>query len=133
MSRFGTTGSFYWEPGDDDTFANGTSLPLAVQDMFQFPFDTEVESDAVSYRSKSGRRYEYKNWKKNVHTFNWVDLREVTRGSLYTMVQSLPVLKFLSPPTEAGLWGTFRVVDGSWSDTETSHERYDVSFSIEEL
>ena len=131
MSRFGTTGTFFWDSGD--TLYGTTGITLEVQDMFQFPFETSQISDSVSYRSKGGRRYEYKNWVKDVHTFNWTGLREGVRGSLYTMVTSLPILSFSSPPTATGLLGTFRVVPGSWSDSETSFERYDVSFSVEGL
>ncbi len=129
MSRFGTTGTFAWDTGD--TLANGTGIFLDIQDMPQFPFDSSKINDAVSYRSKSGRRYEYENFNKDTFTFSWVDLRETTRGSLFTMVHSLPILSFKSPVNT--LWGTFRVIPNSWSDTETTHERFDVSFSIEEL
>ena len=129
MSRFGTTGTFSWDTGD--TLSGGTGILLEIEDMFQFPFETSVINDAVSYRSKSGRRYEYENWSKDVHSFNWVSLQESKRDELYTMVNSLPILSFASPVKSD--WGTFRVVPGSWSDVESSHERYDVSFDIEEL
>ena len=129
MSRFGTTGTFSWDTGD--VLSGGTGVYLDVQDMFQFPFDTSKETDSVSYRSKSGKRWEYQNYNKDVHTFSWVNLRESTRGSLFTMVNSTPILAFSSPPTASGTWGTFRVVPGSWSDSEVTHERYDVSFSVE--
>lgn len=127
MSRFGSTGHFYWDSGD--TLLPGNSLLLDVQDMFQFPFETSQVTDAVSYRSINGRRYEYENYRKDMFTFNWVDLREITRNRLFEMVTSLPILSFSSPPSDS--WGTFRVVPDSWSDSESSHERYNVSFTIE--
>ena len=128
MSRFGTTGTFSYDTGD--VFAAGTGVFLDVQDMFQFPFETTVEADNVSYRSKSGKTYQYQNYSNNVHTFNWVNLREVTRGSLFTMANSPSILTFKSP-TDQAVWGTYRIVPGSWSDSEITNERYDVSFSIE--
>lgn len=129
MSRFGTTGKFVWAEGD--TMTSGTTINLDVQDMFQFPFDTEIISDSEVVRTKGGNRYETENWNKKQYTFNWVDLREEIRGSLFTMVNSLPILAFSSPP--ATNWGTYRSIRDSWNDSETSHERYDVSFTIEEI
>ena len=128
MSRFGTTGTFSYDTGD--VFAEGTGIFLDVQDMFQFPFETTVEADNVSYRSKTGKTYQYQNYSNDVHSFNWVSLRESTRGSLFTMANSPSILTFKSP-TNAAAWGTYRIVPGSWSDSEVTHERYDVSFSIE--
>lgn len=129
MSRFGTTGTFAWTPGD--TLTTGSGIFLDVQDMFQFPFDTEVISDAQVVRTKSGQRYEYGNWNSISYTFSFVGLRETKRDELFTMVNSLPIVAFSTPPTAAGTWGTFRIPRDSWSDSETSHERYDVSFTME--
>jgi len=130
MSRFGTTGTFAYDPGD--TLALGTGVYLDVQDMFQFPFDTSIETDAVSYRSRGGQRYEYQNWSKNNYEFSFVGLRETKRDELYTMVNSLPIIRFQCPPSTDFGSGTFRIAPGSWSDSETSHERYDVSFTLED-
>ena len=129
MSRFGTTGTFAWTPGD--TLTTGSGVFLDVQDMFQFPFDTEIISDSKVLRTKSGQRYEYDNWKTVSYTLSFVGLRESKRNELFDMVNSLPIVAFSSPTTAAGTWGTFRVPRDSWSDSETSYERYDVSFNIE--
>ena len=129
MSRFGTTGTFSYDPGD--TFSQGTGVGLDAQDMPQFPFETSIISDSQVYRTKSGIRYEYENYNKKQYTFSWVDLREAKRDELFDMVNSLPILTFASPPTSAVL-GTFRVLRDSWSDSETTHERYDVSFTVED-
>lgn len=132
MSRFGTAGLFYYAPGD--TLASGTTVSLNVQDMPQFPVETKKLNDAESYRSIGGRKYEYLNWSKNEHTFNWVDLRGTMRDQLFTMVNSLPILTFLTPTVSGySTLGTFRAVPGSWNDSETSNDRFDVSFSIEEV
>ena len=127
MSRFGTTGEFSYDIGD--VYTGGTTINLTVQDMFQYPFETTQETDRTSYRSKSGLTYQYENYSNDVHTFNWVDLRESKRDELYTMANSPSILTFSSPPST--LLGTFRVVGNSWSDTETTYERYDVSFTVE--
>ncbi len=127
MSRFGTQGRFYWDSGD--VLSSSNPILLEIEDMFQFPFETSSISDAISYRSKSGRRFEYKNWSKDTHTFTWVGLQESKKDELFEMVHSLPIVSFSSPLSTD--WGTFRVTPDSWSDSETSHERYDVSFTIE--
>lgn len=129
MSRFGTTGTFAWTPGD--TLSTGSGVYLAVEDMFQFPFDTEIISDAQVVRTKSGQRYEYENWSSVSYELSFVGLRESKRDELFAMVNSLPIVAFSSPPTASGTWGTFRIPRDSWSDSETSHERYDVSFMME--
>lgn len=129
MSRFGTAGTFTYAPGD--VLTSGTELGIDAQDMFDFPFETAIISDVKSYRTKAGDYYEYENWNKKVYTFTFTDLREVTRGSLLAMVNSLPIVSFSSPPDTD--WGTFRMPRNSWSDGETSHERYTVSFSMEEI
>lgn len=131
MSRFGTTARFKYDPGD--TYAGGTSVILSEADMPQYPFDTVVISDSQEIRTKSGERYEYENWNKKQYTFSWVNLSESKRDELFDMVNSLPILTFRSPDTASGTWtGTFRAPRTSWSDSETSFERYDVSFMIEE-
>lgn len=130
MSRFGTTGRFRWNTGD--TYTGITSITMNESQMPQYPFETTKISDAVSYRAVNGARYEYQNWSLDSHTFNWVNLDEITRDKLYAMAHGLPILTFASPPTST-VWGTFRMAPDSWSEAETSHERYDVSFSIEEL
>ena len=128
MSRWGTSGTFAYAPGDVLTGTLGVAL--VAQDMFEFPVETSIISDAVVYRTVSGERYEYSNWNKKSYTFNFTDLREVTRDELFTMVNSLPILTFSSPVDT--LWGTFRMPLDSWTDEESSHERYNVSFTIEE-
>tara|TARA_R100001244_G_scaffold86357_2_gene65947 strand:+ start:205 stop:600 length:396 start_codon:yes stop_codon:yes gene_type:complete len=130
MARFGTTAIFHWTEGD--TLILGTGIVLAEQDMFQYPFETAIETDAVSYRSHGGKRYEYQNWSKNNHTLSFVGLRESKRTEFYNMVNSLPTFRLQSPPGVDFGAGTFRVTPGSWSDSETSFERYDVSFTIED-
>jgi len=129
MSRFGTTGTFAWTPGD--TLTTGSGVLLTEQDMFQYPFDTEIFSDSQVVRTKSGQRYEYENWNSVSYTLSFVGLRESKRDELFTMVNSLPIVAFSSPPTASGTWGTFRIPRDSWSDSETSFERYDVSFTME--
>jgi hypothetical protein len=131
MSRFGTTAKFVWGAGDG--FAFPTTIELDVQDMPQFPFDTEILSDSQVVRTKSGQRYEYQNWSTQSHTISFVGLSETKRDELFTMINSLPIVAFSSPPTAAGLWGTYRAPLDSWSDSESSHEKYDVSFNIERL
>ena len=127
MSRFGTTGEFNYAFGD--TLTSTTLIELGVQDMFQFPFETSRETDVVEYRSKSGKKYSYQNYNKDVHTFEWVNLRESKRNELFTMVNSPSIFNFESPPGTS--WGTYRVQAGSWNDSEVTHELYDVSFTIE--
>ena len=129
MSRFGTTGTFSYAPGD--TLTGGTGIILEIEDMFQFPFDTSIISDSQVLRTKSGQRYEYENWFSQSYTFSFVGLQESKRDELFDMVNSLPIVAFSSPPTAAGTWGTFRIPRESWFDSETSHERYDVSFVME--
>jgi len=130
MSRFGTEGTFVYAPGD--TLTNGTVLGLSPQDMFQYPFDTRILSNSIKYRTLSGESYEYEDWKKEAYTFNFTDLRESKRQELFEMIASAPtIFSFASPPGSD--WGTFRADRDSWSDTETSHERYDVSFTIEKV
>lgn len=127
MSRFGTTATILWDEGD--TFAGSLSISLEPQDMPQYPFEEYREEDITEYRTLSGEIYQYRNYNKRNVIFNWTDLRESTRNEIYSMCQSLPVFNFSSGGTN---FGTFRVEPGSYSDSETAFELFDISFVAKE-
>lgn len=127
MSRFGTTGTFYYSSGD--TLSSGTYIYLNNGQMPQYPFETEYVTDRVTYRSKGGKSWMYQNYNLQGYTFKWSLLDETMKNSLKTMANSLPILAFSSNGTT---WGTFRIADNSWKDQEAAYELFDVEMRIEE-
>lgn len=130
MSRFGQTGTFLYNMmADSVAVSGGTYIYLNAAQLPQYPFETSNVSDKTSYRAKSGRKWSYSNYNVRQYTFNWTMLDEGMRGSLKTMYDARPMLTFYSNGTN---WGTYRLSDDSWSDSEAAFELYDLSFVIEE-
>lgn len=127
MSRFGTTATILWDEGD--TFTGANTISLEPQDMPQYPFEESREEDITEYRTISGEIYQYRNYNKRNVILNWTDLREVTRNEIYSMCQALPVFSFNSGDTD---FGTFRLEPGSYTDSETAFELFDISFVAKE-
>lgn len=127
MSRFGSTATFIYAPGDAIT--NATTLVLSQGQMPNYPFETSNVTDRTMYRSRSGRSFAYQNYNLRKYTFNWSMLDEGARGSLKTMYDANPLLTFNSNGTN---WGTYRFANNSWEDQEVSFELYDLAFTIEE-
>jgi hypothetical protein len=125
MSRFGSTATFYYAPGD--TFASGTYLYLNSQNMPNYPFETFEDTDKTMHRTKTGRKYIFQNYSKQGYVFNFSNLSEASRGSLRMMYDALPIFTFNTNNTT---WGTFRFSEESWQDEEVAFELYDLSFSI---
>lgn len=127
MSRFGSTATFYYAPGD--TLSSGTYLYLTSQDMPNYPFETLEDSDRVIHKTKTGRKYAYQNYNLRAYHFNFSNMRESTRGSIKTMYDSVPIFTF---NTNGTTWGTYRFGEDTWHDEEIAFELYDLSFTIAE-
>lgn len=127
MSRFGSTATFYYAPGDSLT--SGTTLVLSSDSMPSYPFETFTDSDRVTHRTKTGRKWIYENYNLSGYVFNFANLKESMRGSLRTMYNAKPLFTF---NTNGSTWGTFRFGEDTWKDQEVAFELYDVSFRIEE-
>lgn len=125
MSRFGSTATFYYAPGD--TLTAGTYLYLGANSMPNYPFETFEDTDRKMHRTKTGRKYIFQNYNKQGYTFNFSNLSEAVRGSMKVMYDSLPIFTF---NTNGVTWGTFRFDEGGWSDQEIAYELYDLSISI---
>jgi len=126
MSRFGSTAVFYYD-AESDMLSGGTTITLEEQDMPQYPMEEFRDTDEEHYRSKSGQLFSTRNYNKRGFTFNWTDLSESKRNEIATMVDAMPILSFKSGGND---WGTFRVVTGSFEDSEALFELYNVSFDV---
>jgi len=131
MSRFGSTASIAWnENNSPGTFTGSLTIALNEGDMPQFPVDESRITDEVQYRTKSGKKWSYRNYDPKVaFTFNWTNLNESKRNELATMVRSIPIMSISSGGNN---FGTFKLVPDSVTDLETSYELYDFSFDVEE-
>ena len=78
MSRFGSTGTFIYAPGD--TLTSGTEIGLDSQDMPNYPVETFVETDRESFRTLSGKYFAYQNWQKIGYEFSWSLISETKRN-----------------------------------------------------
>ena len=128
MSRFGSTATFYYASATD-TMANSSTVILNPEAMPNYPFETEVDTDRKWHETKTGRKYVYQNYSLQKYNFNWSNISSGYRGSLKAMYDSLPILTFF---TNGSLWGTFRLGEDSWQDSETSFDLYDVSLTLVE-
>jgi hypothetical protein len=128
MSRFSSSGTFFYAPGDVLTAA--TTVLLNAGQMPQYPFENTTITDRVTYRSKSGKSWMYENYNLDSYTFNWSLLDEPKKNALRAMYDSKGVLSFSS---NGATFGTFRIADSSWSDSESAYELFDVSFTVEEV
>ena len=129
MSRFGASATFFYNTGDALDSVTATYVYMNAGQMPQYPFETSNITDRVSYRTKSGRKYSYENYNLRRYKMNWTMLDEGMRGSLKTMFDAKPILSFLSNGTS---WGTYRMMDDSWQDSEVAFELYDLNIGIEE-
>ncbi len=127
MSRFGATGTFYYAPGD--VLTSPSILVLDASQMPQYPFDNYAVTDRTSYRSKSGKMWSYENYNIEGYVFRWSMLDETTKIGLRVMYDSKPIFSFNSNGLN---FGTFRMSESAWKDSEVAFELYDVSFSAEE-
>lgn len=127
MSRFGSTGTIYWDTGDD--LSSPSTITLSEQDMPDYPMEDGEVSDRIMHRTLSGKAYEYENYNLKSYIFNWVNLRETKRDEIATMVKSLPIFSFNSGGND---FGTLRVVPNSFQSDESSFELYNISFEAEE-
>lgn len=127
MSRFGDSGTFIYASGDSLT--SGTIVVLDSFQMPQYPFEGFSITDRVTYRSKGGKSWMYENYNLQGYKFNWSLMDEDKKNDLRTMYQAKPILTFRSNNTN---FGTFRITEASWQDSEVGHELYDISFTLEE-
>jgi len=125
MSRFGTEGTLAWATGD--TLTTPSSISLAPDQMPQFPMDESYETDSVTHTTKTGRKFQYENYRLVKYQFNWTDLDENKKEDIDTMVNSLPIFAFNT--TGKSTLGTFKIEPDSYTASETRFERYDVSFT----
>lgn len=129
MSRFGTDGVGTFKYSTGDTLASATTIVHNSSQAPQFPFDTKTISDRVSYRSKSGKAWSYQNYNLQAFGFKWSMLDEGFRGSLFTMFNANPLLAYYANGT---CFGTFRMAENTWQDSEVLDGLFDVSFGVEE-
>lgn len=127
-NRFGDTATFFYRPGD--TFSGtvgGTYLYLTVDEMFQYPVESFSENDKTVHVSKTGRRWMYTNYSLNGYTFNWTNAAQSTRDKVRRMFDANAVITF---NTNGTLWGTFRIPDEEWQDSEVGYDLFDFNISI---
>ncbi len=130
MSRFGSTATIKWnENNNPGTFTGSLTISLLEAQMPQYPFEEERETDQVTMRTKTGQLYQYENYNKAVYTWNWSELDESKYDEIKNMVLAMPIFSFSTGGTD---FGTFKIVDNSWSAEESSFELYNVSITAEE-
>jgi len=127
MSRFGTTLTFTYYPLDGDGIA--TTLTLLPDQMPQYPFETTVVTDEVSYRTKNGKKYSFENYNLSSYSFSWNLVDIDTRNQLKNMYDANPVINL---QTNGSSWGNFRRGDASWKDSESAFNLFDLGFVLEE-
>ena len=124
---FGSTLTFVYAAGD--SLASGTTLTLQPDQMPAYPFETSEDTDKISYRSKSGRKYEYENYNLDVFTFTWNLIDSATRDSLKLLYDSRPLVSISSGGTN---YGTFRLSDTGYKDSMSAFGLYDIALTFEE-
>lgn len=129
MSRFGNTGTFYYDPYGTVGASGGTNLYLDAGQMPQYPFSESMITDKITTRNMDGRLWTYKNYSKAVYTFNWTYLDESKANEIRNMINANPALVWR---TNGANWGTFSIV-GNPEISEVQHELYDIEMTIEEM
>ncbi len=127
-NRFGFDGTFFYTPGDSFSGTiGGTSLPLATFELPQYPFETFTETDRASYRSRTGRKWTYQNYALTVYKFSWAKCSQDLRDRLRRMYDSNAVITFTTGGTN---WGTFRLEEDTWQDSEVGYDLFDLNITL---
>lgn len=129
MSRFGNTGTFYYDPYGTVGASGGTFLYLDSGQMPQYPFSETMQTDKVSFRNMSGQLTTYRNWVKAQYDFRWTFLDEAKANEFRSMFNANPAFTWR---TNGTTWGTF-VFQGQPTLSEVQHELYDLEMTIEEM
>jgi hypothetical protein len=128
MSRFGTDGTFYYDPAGTLGTSGGTTVLLSQSQMPQYPFEEFRISDKTSYRDLAGNLTSFNNYIKVGYVFRWSQLDEAMAGTLRRMFDANPAINFKSGGTN---FGTFFLKDFP-TITESQFELYDIELEIEE-
>lgn len=128
MSRFGNTGTFYYDPYGTVGASGGTNVYLDAGQMPQYPFDETMITDTTKVRNMGGQLFTYRNYSKAQYTFRWTYLDESKTNELRNMFNTNPAIVWR---TNGQNWGTFALSDTPVI-SEVQHELYDVEMTIEE-
>ncbi len=126
MSRFGSTGEFFYE--QQGNWLAGTTFYLDQGQMPEYPFEEYRVTDNTILRNLNGDAYTFQNYSKRGYKFKWTLLDENTTGSIRDMVDANPKIAFFSDP----VWfGTFILAEKP-TFTEVQFELYDVELNLVE-